>query len=334
LANNKLEAQTKEIIRQNEELKRISFQLEQATQAKLRFFTNISYEFRTPLTLILGPLEDIMNNSRLTPDLLNRLQMMHRNANRLLRLINQLMDLQKMDSSKMKLNAGLYDIEQFTKGIKESFDELAIKKHIEYQFKPAIAKKELLFDKDKLDKILFNLLSNAFKFTSDYGKIEILIETCKHQFKETLCDAIKIIVMDNGIGISENQLAWIFEIFYRGDQQNDRTFEGTGVGLALSKGFVDLHKGDLTVKSKKGEGSSFYVFLRLGKDHINSEEIILKDKEYDRVERQIEAIYEPIKTDEPKQERTTRLNNNFDQQSTILIVEDNSDVREFIKIHY
>jgi signal transduction histidine kinase len=334
LANNKLEAQTKEIIRQNEELKRISFQLEQATQAKLRFFTNISHEFRTPLTLILGPLEDIMNNSRLTPDLLNRLQMMHRNANRLLRLINQLMDLQKMDSSKMKLNAGLYDIEQFTKGIKESFDELAIKKHIEYQFKPAIAKKELLFDKDKLDKILFNLLSNAFKFTSDYGKIEILIETCKHQFKETLCDAIKIIVMDNGIGISENQLAWIFEIFYRGDQQNDRTFEGTGVGLALSKGFVDLHKGDLTVKSKKGEGSSFYVFLRLGKDHINSEEIILKDKEYDRVERQIEAIYEPIKTDEPKQERTTRLNNNFDQQSTILIVEDNSDVREFIKIHY
>ncbi len=331
LANNKLEAQTKEIIRQNEELKRISFQLEQATQAKLRFFTNISHEFRTPLTLILGPLEDIMNNSRLTPDLLNRLQMMHRNANRLLRLINQLMDLQKMDSSKMKLNAGLYDIVQFTKGIKESFDELAIKKHIEYQFKPAIAKQELLFDKDKLDKILFNLLSNAFKFTSDYGKIEILIETCKHQFKEAQCDAIKIIVMDNGIGISENQLAWIFEIFYRGDQQNDRTIEGTGVGLALSKGFVDLHKGDLTVESKKGEGSSFYVFLRLGKDHINSEEIILKDKEYDRVERQIEAIYEPVKTDEPKQERTTRLNTNFDQQSTILIVEDNSDVREFIK---
>ena len=331
MANFKLEAQTREIIRQNEELRKISVQLEEATQAKLRFFTNISHEFRTPLTLILGPLEDIMKNSRITPELLNRLQMMHRNANRLLRLINQLMDLQRMDNSKMKLNAGLYDIVKFTKGIKESFDELAIKKHIEYQFKPAIANQDLLFDKDKVDKILFNLLSNAFKFTSDSGKIELLIETCKHQFKDKLCDAIKITVKDNGIGISENQLAWIFEIFYRGDQQTDRIIEGTGVGLALSKGFVDLHKGDLTVESSKGKGSSFYVFLRLGKDHINTDEIILTDKEYDRVERQIETIYEPVKTDKPGQEKTTRINNNFEEQLTILIVEDNSDVREFIK---
>ncbi len=332
LANQKLEIQTKEIIRQNEELKSISLQLEEATLAKLRFFTNISHEFRTPLTLILGPLEDIMSNSRLTPELLNRLQMMHRNAIRLLRLINQLMDLQKMDSSKMRVNAGYFDIVQFTREIKESFDELANKKHIDYHFTTDMPKQELLFDKDKVDKILFNLLSNAFKFTSDSGKIEIFIQNTKHQFKDQMCDAVKITVKDNGVGISENQLAWIFEIFYRGDHQVDRIIEGTGVGLALSKGFIDLLKGDLTVESKKGDGSSFHVFLRHGKDHINSDEIILKDKNYDRIGRQIETDAESsVKTQDKEMEKNPKQHNSFDFPFSILIVEDNSDVRSFIK---
>jgi signal transduction histidine kinase/DNA-binding response OmpR family regulator len=331
LANQKLEHQTKEIIRQNEELKNISLQLEEATQAKLRFFTNISHEFRTPLTLILGPLDNIISSARLTPELLKRLQMMHRNANRLLRLINQLMDLQKMDSTKMKLNAGNYDIIQFAKGIKESFDELSEKKHIEYSFTTALPYQELLFDKDKVDKILFNLLSNAFKFTSDYGKIEIIIQNTKHQFVDEMSDAVEIIVKDNGIGISEKHLARIFELFYRGDYQTDITFEGTGIGLALSKGFIDLHKGDLTVESKKGEGTSFFVYFRQGRSHINTDEIILIDKEYDRIERQIEAVTETGGNDDAARKANSKLGTDFDQQLTILIVEDNPDVRSFIR---
>jgi signal transduction histidine kinase/DNA-binding response OmpR family regulator len=331
LANQKLENQTQKIIRQNEELKKISLQLEEATQAKLRFFTNISHEFRTPLTLILGPLDNIISSARLTPDLLKRLQMMHRNANRLLRLINQLMDLQKMDSSKMKLNAGNYDIIQFAKGIKESFDELSEKKNIEYLFTTGLTKQELFFDKDKVDKILFNLLSNAFKFTSDNGKIEIIIQNTKHQFVDEICDAVEIIVKDNGIGISEKHLARIFELFYRGDYQTDITFQGTGIGLALSKGFIDLHKGDLTVQSKKGEGTSFFVYFRQGNAHINTDEIILIDKEYDRVERQIEAVTETIANVEATQKINSKSSADFDQQLTILIVEDNPDVRGFIR---
>lgn len=331
LANQKLEHQTQEIIRQNEELKNISLQLEEATQAKLRFFTNISHEFRTPLTLILGPLDNIISSARLTPELLKRLQMMHRNANRLLRLINQLMDLQKMDNTKMKLNAGNYDIIQFVRGIKESFDELSEKKHMEYLFTTALSKQELFFDKDKVDKILFNLLSNAFKFTSENGKIEIIIQNTKHHFVDEVCDAVEIIVKDNGIGISEKHLARIFELFYRGDYQTDITFQGTGIGLALSKGFIDLHKGDLTVESKKGEGTSFFVYFRQGSAHINTDEIVLIDKEYDRVERQIESVTETVGNVDAFSKANSKLSNGFDQQLTILIVEDNPDVRGFIR---
>lgn len=331
LANQKLEHQTQEIIRQNEELKNISLQLEEATQAKLRFFTNISHEFRTPLTLILGPLDNIISSARLTPELLKRLQMMHRNANRLLRLINQLMDLQKMDNTKMKLNAGNYDIIQFVRGIKESFDELSEKKHMEYLFTTALSKQELFFDKDKVDKILFNLLSNAFKFTSENGRIEIIIQNTKHHFVDEVCDAVEIIVKDNGIGISEKHLARIFELFYRGDYQTDIIFQGTGIGLALSKGFIDLHKGDLTVESKKGEGTSFFVYFRQGSAHINTDEIVLIDKEYDRVERQIESVTETVGNVDAFSKANSKLSNGFDQQLTILIVEDNPDVRGFIR---
>ena len=331
LANLKLENQTQEIIRQNEALKKISLQLEEATQAKLRFFTNISHEFRTPLTLILGPLDNIIGNAKLTPELLKRLQMMHRNATRLLRLINQLMDLQKMDSAKMKLNAGWFDIIQFTKETKESFDELSEKKHIEYLFASSLTKQELLFDKDKVDKILFNLLSNAFKFTPDYGKIEIIIQTTKHQFVDEICDAVEIVVKDNGIGISEKHLNRIFEPFYQGDQQTDNSIQGTGIGLSLSKGFIDLHKGDLTVKSEKGKGTSFSIYFREGNSHLNSDEIILFDKEYDLIERQIEAITETLNTDDAFPKLYQKLSNNFDQLFTILIVEDNPEVRGFIK---
>jgi len=330
-ANLKLEKQKQEIIRQNEELKKISLQLEEATQAKLRFFTNISHEFRTPLTLILGPLDNIISTAKLTPELLKRLNMMHRNATRLLRLINQLMDLQKMDSAKMKLNAGLFDIIHFIKGIKESFDELSEQKHIEYLFITSHPKQELLFDKDKVDKILFNLLSNAFKFTPDNGKIEIIIQTTKHQFVDGIYDAIEIIVKDNGIGISEKHLNRIFELFYRGDDQIDTITQGTGIGLALSKGFIDLHKGDLTVKSKKGEGTSFFVYFRLGKEHIDTNEIILIDKEFDRIERQIEVVADAAEKDESLKKSKTKLSNKFEEPLTILIVEDNPDVRSFIK---
>jgi len=330
IVNRKLENQTKEIIRQNEELQNISLQLEKATQAKLSFFTNISHEFRTPLTLILGPLENIISSARLTPELSKQLQMMHRNANRLLRLINQLMDLQKMDSVKMKLHAGYYDIIQFTKGIKESFDELSENKHIEYLFTTSLSSQQILFDKDKVDKILFNLLSNAFKFTADYGKIEIIIRNTSHQFVDGMSDALEITVKDNGKIISEKHLARIFELFYRGDNQSDTT-EGTGLGLALSKGFIDLHKGDLTVESKIGEDTSFFVYLRLGKNHINADEIMLLDKEYDRIDRQIETVSEATEMDDALLKVNPKLSKEFAHQLTILIIEDNPDVRSFIK---
>lgn len=243
-ANKALELQKLEITQKNEELVRISSELEEATQAKLIFFTNISHEFRTPLTLIIGPLENMLMSDRLSIEQRNQLEMMLRNAHRLLRLINQLMDLRKIDNEKMKLNAGEFDVIAFIREIKQAFNELAHQKKIEFQLNSNLEKFLLFFDKDKLDKILFNLLSNAFKFTPMSGQIEIGIQRVPHSYGQDVRDAIEITIRDTGQGIPEKHLDRIFERFYQAEPQEGNVYAGTGIGLPLTKGFVELHKGE------------------------------------------------------------------------------------------
>ncbi len=214
-ANLKLEAQKQAITRQNEELRRISLELEEATKAKLVFFTNISHEFRTPLTLILGPLENILADRKLSPELRGQLTMMLRNATRMLRLINQLMDLRKIENEKMKLYTGKYDIIRFIREIKETFDELASGKNIRFNFRTPLDQLSVYFDRDKLDKILFNLLTNAFKFTSESGTIDIHVNKTEHSFGRIKKEAVEIIVRDNGIGIGVDNLNRFSTVFIK-----------------------------------------------------------------------------------------------------------------------
>jgi signal transduction histidine kinase/DNA-binding response OmpR family regulator/cellobiose-specific phosphotransferase system component IIB len=329
-ANLKLESQKKEITRQNEELKKISNELEEATKAKLIFFTNISHEFRTPLTLIIGPLEDMMASGNFPSDQKFQLEMMLRNAHRLLRLINQLMDLRKIDNEKMKLNAGEFDFIPFIKDIKEAFNELAVKKNIDFLFTTDVDKVLLFFDKDKVDKILFNLLSNAFKFTLSEGTIEINVKKVKHSFNSIEKEAVEIEIKDNGIGIPEKHLHQIFDRFYQVDQEKGSVFPGTGIGLPLSKGFIELHKGDINVVSKPGMGSSFFVYFQLGNEHLNNEDIITFDSEYDRIDKSI-----AMETDEnlTSAEGVSKppVDDVYSEKPLVMIVEDNADVAQFIK---
>jgi signal transduction histidine kinase/DNA-binding response OmpR family regulator len=329
-ANIKLEAQKLAITRQNEDLRKISLELEAATRAKLIFFTNISHEFRTPLTLMLGPLENILSENKLSTELRSQLTMMMRNAKRLLRLINQLMDLRKIENEKMQLNTSEYDVIGFIREIKETFDELASRKKIQFCFHAAENEQLLYFDKDKTDKILFNLLTNAFKFTSESGSIEINFRKELHRFNGIEKEAVAIEVKDNGIGISKDNLNKIFDRFYQVEQDKANIVTGTGIGLPLSKGFIDLHHGDIEVKSKKGEGSSFIVYFQLGKDHLGDDEIIAIDQEYTRFEKQIlpEIIQEVKEEAIPD---ASQISDDYENRLLLMVVEDNEDVSKFIK---
>lgn len=329
-ANLKLEAQKREITRKNEELIKISKKLEEATQAKLIFFTNISHEFRTPLTLIIGPLEDMLASGNFTASEKFQMEMMLRNAHRLLRLINQLMDLRKIENEKMKLNAGEFDFITFVRDIKMAFDELAVKKNIEFVLHTDIEALLLYFDKDKVDKILFNLLSNAFKFTPANGTIEINVSKKLHLFSGNSKEAVEIEIKDNGNGISEKNLERIFERFYQVDQEQGSIFPGTGIGLPLTKGFIELHKGDISVKSQKGKGTSFFVYLQLGKEHLCADDIITIDTEYDNFDNNIAMQTEENLT-VAEGVTGTRFNDVYSEKPLVMIVEDNADVAQFIK---
>lgn len=329
-ANAQLELQTREILRQNNELKRISTELEDATRAKLIFFTNISHEFRTPLTLIIGPLESMLLSPKLPSDQKQQMEMMLRNARRLLRLINQLMDMRKIDNEKMKLKAGQYDVVNFIDEIKQAFQGLADKKNIEFTFRSEIEHLILYFDMDKMENILFNLLSNAFKFTPVSGIIDINLRQTRHVFAGIEKDAVEIEFRDNGPGIQEEHLERIFERFYQVEPHETSLFPGTGIGLPLTKGMVELHKGEITLNSKRGEGTSFFIYFQLGKDHLSAEEISESSAVYNLIDKGIISGSEDI---EPANqgEAESRISNDYENKPLLLIIEDNPDVSRFIK---
>jgi signal transduction histidine kinase/DNA-binding response OmpR family regulator len=335
-ANNILEAQKQEIEKQNKKLQKITEQLEIATTQKLRFFTNISHEFRTPLTLLIGPLETMIVDKVIPDKIRIQLDMMYRNALRLLRLINQLMDFRKLENTKMQLQAGNYDIIKFLGDVKTNFDQLAEKQNLKFRFTSSAAMLNVWFDRDKLDKIMFNLLSNAFKFTPEGGRVDIEVKTATRIINGLKKDVVEIVVSDNGRGMSEEHLHKIFERFYQVEQQRQGNyFPGTGLGLSLSKGLIELHSGAIEVQSKKDEGTAFHVFLPLGKDHLKDNEILIDTGDYERPQRRIDTIseefyYTPQISDSVSEDLEHKIPKT-EKQHFILLVEDNPDLLKYMK---
>jgi signal transduction histidine kinase/ligand-binding sensor domain-containing protein/DNA-binding response OmpR family regulator len=292
--------------------------LEELDRIKSRFFTNISHEFRTPLTLILGPAEQILSNH--TDEMVKKnAGLIKKNANNLLNLINQLLDLAKLDSGRLKLRTSKQNIVPFIKGLVMSFESLATINSI--KLKLNLPYKELLvyFDKEKLQTTLKNLLSNAFKFTPNGGEIELSLT-------ETLDNSVEIKLRDTGIGISETELKKIFDRFYQVNSAHTREHGGTGIGLSLAKELVELHHGNISVASQPGVGTEFKIILPLGKEHLYDEEIIETEINYEPEEINIDKNYVVPLSATSHSDENTHLNKNI-----ILIVEDNDDVREFIK---
>lgn len=289
-------------------------------QAKLQFFTNISHEFRTPLTLIISPLERLLNSEIRDTNMLKNLNLMNLNANRLLRLINQLMDFRKTEQGKMTLKVSKYNLIDITKEIAKSFEYKAEELSINYTIISADSELYVYLDLEKYEIILHNLLFNAFKFTQKQGNIsvEIFLNSLKDQKN------VEIRVIDDGKGISENNISRVFEEFH----QTDPGYSGTGIGLALTKNLVNLHKGTIRVESTLDKGSSFIINFLLGKDHFNVPDMcelatdykhnFLGYKSNNLVLNDTQNIETSVK---PNKKKTIK----------ILLVEDNEELRNYLK---
>ncbi len=308
-------AQKNEISEQKNKLLELVKQVKEATDAKFNFFTNISHELRTPLTLILGPLEDTISSPRLHFTLKNNLDLVHRNAIRLLKLINQLMDFRKIEEGKMHINASKLDIGNFVIEIANEFKDLARKKHISLNVKNRISGLHIFFDQSMLDKVLFNLLSNAFKFTEENGIINVTIDQEKEQEK------IIIKIEDNGIGMSSIDVEHAFDLFYQG---HSSTFKGTGLGLSLSKELIHAHDGTIMIDSKKGHGTSFTITLPFEQNKNN---LATNDVTQIDVSKDINLYTIDILPHHYEKEPKVQLGN----VASILIIEDNDDLREFLR---
>jgi len=300
-----------------------SDKLKELDKMKSRFFANISHEFRTPLTLILGPLEKYRSTIK-DREFQSDMNMMQRNALRLQNLINQLLSLSKLESGEMKLHVKEEDIVSLSKGYVQSFESLAKQKNIKLEFNSNRESVLVYIDKDKYEKILYNLISNAFKATEEGGEIEINVTLPHAQDGE-----VSIQVADTGYGIPEDNLPNVFDRFYQANEGSVGNREGTGIGLALAKELVELHHGSISVESEVGKGNIFTFEIPLGKEHLKEDEIVSDESSQTTVDNQ-ELVLE---TDNSNQQSAiNNLESEFDSNlPLILLVEDNADMRHYIR---
>jgi signal transduction histidine kinase/ligand-binding sensor domain-containing protein/DNA-binding response OmpR family regulator len=240
---------------QHEQERHEAIRVHELDMMKLKFFTNVSHEFRTPLTLILTPLEKLLKHPA-DGEQEKQFQLIQRNAKRLLNLVNQLLDFRKLEVQEIKLRPSEGDIIRFIKETVFSFSDLSEKKDIKLEFLCDIEGLETMFDQDKLEKILFNLLSNAFKFTPEHGAVTVAVRLIDGEQK-----MITITVTDTGIGIPLDKQEKIFERFFQTELPKSVVNQGSGIGLSITKEFVRVHGGTITVKSDLEKGSTFIVTL-------------------------------------------------------------------------
>lgn len=280
---------------------------------KIRFFTNISHEFRTPLMLVISPLENVIRSIQ---DIEQKKQILlvSRNAKRLLKLVNQLLDFRKMEVEEFRINPAKGDVVQFIREITESFSDLVEKNKIDFAFWSQHEQIMMMFDHDKLEKIMFNLLSNAFKFTPEHSSIHVELKVLTNRDQQEL----SITVKDTGIGIPEDMQEKIFERFFQNETSGAMVNQGSGIGLSLTKEFVKLHGGTISVESTPHRGSCFTVLLPI----VAPEEKL--------PERSISGL--PLRPGVETPRQNLSQNHKAGQKKPlVLLVEDNEDFRFYLK---
>ncbi|GAB3886561.1 hybrid sensor histidine kinase/response regulator transcription factor [Spirosoma agri] len=296
-------------------------QLKMVDELKTRFFSNITHEFRTPLSLIISPVEKLLLDSRFDTPTRQTLSLVQRNADQLLRLINQLLDLSKLEANHMTISPMRGDVVAYVSHLVDSFRHTADQKGVTLTYTADRLEHEYLFDADKWAKILTNLLSNALKFTGESGSVQLVL-AADSAYPTGELSAINIRITDSGIGISADNLPHIFDRFYQVDNSHTRAYEGTGIGLALVKELVDLVGGTITVDSQSGVGTTFRLKLPVQSVSVNvsAPSLILPNKAM-------------VPTDPfiPSQPESSDSELTAEQQAPlILIVEDNAELRGFL----
>lgn len=321
-----LEEQRDKLEEQRDQLIQLSHQLEEATHAKLVFFTNISHDFRTPLTLVADPVEHLLADHTLSGDQHRMLMLIQRNVNILLRLVNQILDFRKYENGKMEYTPVQVDVLSSFEGWNESFLAAARKKHIHFSFdNMPDTDYHTLADMEKLERIYFNLLSNAFKFTPENGKITVRLSSLT---KEDI-RWIRFTIANTGSMISAEHIRSIFDRFYKIDMHH----AGSGIGLALVKAFVELHKGTISVESDEKQGTVFTVDLP-----VQTCETILAE---DSLKSSISAVpLNPASSGSPASSNLNEtlaveeeeLEKGYDSSKpSVLVIDDNADIRSYVR---
>ncbi|HSF55714.1 MAG TPA: two-component regulator propeller domain-containing protein [Algoriphagus sp.] len=281
-------------------------------EAKITFFTNISHEFRTPLTLILSPVTELLEQFDFKEPVREKLLLVESNSKRMLRLINQLLDFRKSEHGLLKLNKTYSDFIGFAKEVFISFQNMAAKKQIDYHFESELDSFPMEFDRNQMEIVLYNLLSNAFKYTRQNGKIDLRIR-CDHGY-------LTVIVSDTGIGMTSEESERAFDRFYQAQNNDASNFAGSGIGLAFSKNILDLHEGEIKIQSTKGVGTQVKILFPLeevqgmGNEEIKSSELSLD-------------FYQDEIHEEGRDLNMERARKN----ATILIADDNEDIRKYLR---
>lgn len=283
--------------------------VEELNQSKLRFFTNISHEFRTPLTLIIGQMEMLMQIEPFTPKVYNKLLSVYRNSLQMRGLISELLDFRKQEQGHMTIKVSEHNIVDFLSENFLLFQEYAVARQINFVFKKKIDNLSVWYDANQLQKVVNNLISNAFKHTIPDNTITITIQ----QYQDNAVFEVE----DTGDGIDAKDIDKIFNRFY----QTDNVSSGTGIGLALTKGIIELHHGTISVESEKGKGTKFIVTLKLGKEHFNEDQLIGPEEPIERGE---------VLLPEPEEYSSDQALYPSEEEAKMLIVEDNDSLREML----
>ncbi len=312
LKNQEIQRQSDTLRQQKEQLELISSQLEEATQAKLLFFTNISHEFKTPLSLILAPVDSLLASNNLNSQQREMLLLIQKNSHRLLFLISELIEFRSYERGKLKMHFVKADLKRFLEEINALFENWIKQKQVHFLFQTDATSFESIFDKEKMEKIYFNLVSNALKFVNMGGKIIVSLT------KEN--DGTRITISNTGSFIPKDKLTDVFEHFYKIDPSS----EGSGIGLALTQSLVSAHNGTISVESDPNKGTTFTVYLP-DKQNDVSEDIY----ETSFIQTQMNLLAQPTSSNH-KDKIIVSSENTDDEKPLVLIAEDNEDMRKFI----
>ncbi|WP_127124569.1 hybrid sensor histidine kinase/response regulator transcription factor [Pseudoflavitalea rhizosphaerae] len=289
----------------------------QLEQMKLKFLTNLSHDFRTPISLIMGPVDQLIDGED-KPEKQEKLNMVRRNARRLLNLVNQLLDFRKLEEQELKLQLSKGEFISFLKEVTDSFRDMSERKNIQFTLKTCIDRLDAYFDRDKMERIFFNLLSNAFKFTLAGGRITVDLQKTESA-DDPEYTWVSISVTDTGIGIPEDKKELIFDRFFQNESSAAVLNQGSGIGLSITKEFIELHNGRIRVESEPGKGCSFIVKIPL-------------KRAYETASILPAPVPEETVEEKPQEDPAVlRENSNISHEPSLLLVEDNEDFRDYLK---